>query len=235
MSVKSIILVHGAWADGSSWAEVIPFLADSGAAVTAIQMPLTSFADDVATLRRAIALAEAPILLVGHSYGGAVITEAGGDEKVFGLVYIAAFAPDAGESAGSLGETVAPPPIAAELRPDSHGFLKLTERGIRTGFAQDVGEAAQTILFAAQAPTSVESLEGTVSVPAWRSKPSWYLIAGSDRAIQPALERTMAARMDARTTEVAASSHVAMISHPDATANLILDAVGASKAASLTI
>jgi len=227
MTAKSVILVHGAWADGSSWSKVIPQLTAQGLVVTAIQMPLTSFESDVATLRRALALAEGPVVLVGHSYGGAVITEVGRDDKVSALVFLAAFAPDAGESAASLGQTVEAPPMSLELRPDAEGFLKLTEIGVREHFAQDLSRTETTVLFAAQAPTAVASLAGTISEPAWRSRPSWYLIASDDHAIAPKLQRIMSGRMAARVTEVA-SSHVAMLSHPDVATRLILDAVHGS-------
>ncbi len=223
-NAKSVILVHGAWADGSSWSKVIPLLTSRGVAVTAIQMPLTSFADDVACLRRAIARTEGPTVLVGHSYGGAVITEAGTDEKVSGLVYIAAFAPDAGESAGSLSETAPPPPMASEVRPDANGFLTISEHGIRIGFAQDLTVLEQTVLFAAQGPTAIASLSGAISAPAWKIKPSWYMVASEDHAIQPDLERTMAKRMQATVVEVS-SSHVAMLASPEATAELIARAL----------
>src|SRR5260221_10728172 len=225
--LNAVILVHGAWADGSSWAKVIPLLISRGVMVTAIQMPLAGFEGDVATLRRAAALAEPPVVLVGHSYGGAVITEAGTAENVSSLVYIAAFAPDASESAGSFGQTVEPVPMGAEGRPDAEAFLKLTKKGIRQDFAHDLSDVEQSVLFAAQAPTAGASLGGTVSRPAWRSKPSWYLVASEDRAIQPELERSMARRMDASVVEIS-SSHVAMLSHPDATADLILRAAQAT-------
>lgn len=224
MTAKSVILVHGAWADGSSWVRVIPQLAAQGLAVTAIQMPLAGFAEDVATLRRALALAESPVVLVGHSYGGSVITEAGRDAKVSALVYIAAFAPAAQESAASLGKTVDPAPINAELRPDPSGFLKLTETGIRRHFAQDLSDEERTILFATQGPTSVASLAGMVSEPAWQSKPSWYLLASEDHAIPPDLQHTMAKRMRAYVVELP-SSHLAMLSHPRVVAQLISEAV----------
>ena len=135
---SDVILVHGAWADGSSWAKVIPLIAAKGHPVIAVQLPLTSLGDDVATVKRAIALASGPIILVGHSYGGAVISEAGNDPKVEALVYIAAFAPDAGESAGSLGASVEPAPLGAEVRPDAQGYLKLTQSGVSDSFAQDL-------------------------------------------------------------------------------------------------
>jgi pimeloyl-ACP methyl ester carboxylesterase len=224
MKAKSAILVHGAWADGSSWNKVIPRLTAQGLAVTAIQMPLTSFNNDVATLRRALILAEGPVVLVGHSYGGAVITEVGRVDKVSALVYVAAFAPDAGESAASLGQTVEPPPMSAEVRPDAEGFLKLTETGVREHFAQDLSDIEKTVLFAAQAPTAIASLAGTISQPAWRVRPTWYLLASEDHAIAPKLQRIMSARMKAKVTEVA-SSHVAMLSHPEIATQLIVDAI----------
>src|SRR5262249_25410346 len=147
--------------------------------------------------------------LVGHSYGGAIITEAGVDPKVAGLVYVAAFAPDAGESAGSLGATVAPAPMASEAKPDRNGFLKLTKVGVFDDFAQDGTDIEKTVLFAAQAPTSVTSLGGNVTSPAWKTKPSWYIVATNDRAIQPSLEATMAKKINAETILIAAS-HVIM-------------------------
>lgn len=227
MKAKSVILVHGAWADGSSWSKVIPQLTAQGLAVTAIQMPLTSFDKDVATLRRALALAEGPVVLVGHSYGGAVITEGGRDSKVSALVYVAAFAPDAEEFAATLGQTAAPPPMSAEVRPDAEGFLKLTETGVREHFAQDLSDIEKTVLFAAQAPTAVASLAGTISEPAWKSRPAWYLLASEDHAIAPNLQRIMSGRMKATVMEVT-SSHVAMLSHPEIATRLIIDAVNSA-------
>jgi pimeloyl-ACP methyl ester carboxylesterase len=223
--VKNVILVHGAWADGSSWSKVIPLLNAKGLNVVAVQLPLTSLADDAATVKRAVALEDGPVLLVGHSYGGAVITEAGNDPKVSGLVYVAAFAPDDGQSAGSLGATMAPPPLAAEVKPDSEGFLKLTKAGIYESFAQDLSASEKAILYAAQAPTNAKSLGGNISNAAWHSKPSWYIVASKDRAIQPDLEASMASKIHATTTTVA-SSHVPMLSHPDAVAAVIEHAAG---------
>lgn len=223
--IRNVILVHGAWADGSSWSKVIPLLEAKGLNVVAVQLPLTSLADDAATVKRAIALEDGPVLLVGHSYGGAVITEAGNDPKVSGLVYVAAFAPDKGQSAGSLGATVAPSPMAAEVKPDSEGFLKLTKTGVYEDFAQDVSAGEKALLYAAQAPTHANSLGGKISSAAWRDKPSWYIVASNDRAIAPALEATMARTIHATTTTVPAS-HVAMLSHPDAVAMVIERAAG---------
>ncbi len=220
-----VILVHGAWADGSSWSKVIPLLTAKGLDVTAVQLPLTSLSDDADTVKRAIALEDGPVVLVGHSYGGAVITEAGNDAKVVGLVYVAAFAPDKGQSAGSLGATVQPPPMAAEVKPDANGFLKLTQKGVFEDFAQDVTAKEKGVLFAAQAPTSVKSLGGNITEAAWHQKPSWYIIAGNDRAIPPALEATMAKTIGA-TTKTIQASHVVMLSHPDEVAATILAAAG---------
>jgi len=222
---SNVILVHGAWADGLSWSKVIPLLLDGGLRVTAVQLPLSSLKDDVATVKRAIALEARPIILVGHSYGGVVITEAGDDPKVAGLVYIAAFAPDVGQSVGSLGASLEPAPMGAEVRPDAQGFLKLTEAGVMTDFAQDLTPTEKRILFAAQAPTAAAVFGENVSVASWKTKPSWYLVATADRAIQPSLERAMAKAINATTVEIA-SSHLAMLARPEETANLILEAAG---------
>jgi len=220
----NVILVHGAWADGSSWSKVIPILRKHDLRVMAVQLPLTSLQDDVKAVERALAHVEGPTTLVGHSYGGVVITEAGNDPKVVGLVYVAAFAPDAGESAGSLGASGAPPPLGAELRPDQQGFLRITETGAKESFAQDLSASEKDVVFATQSPTAGVALGASVSKPAWKSKPSWYLVATSDRAIQPDLERTMAKKIKATTIEVK-SSHLPMLSRPEETARLILDAV----------
>ena len=218
--LSSVVLVHGAWADGSSWAKVIPILAAKGHSVTAVQLPLRSLGDDVATVKRAIALVSGPIILVGHSYGGAVITEVGSDPKVEALVYIAAFAPDAGELAGSLSASVEPAPLGAEVRSDAEGYLKLTQSGVSNAFAQDLSDTEKLVLYSAQSPTAGAALGGTISSPAWRGKTCRYLVASNDRAIQPALQRTMAKRLNAAVVEVA-SSHVAMLSHPQEAASLI--------------
>ena len=162
--VKTVLLIHGAWADGSSWSKIIPLLEAQGLHVVAVQIPLTSFADDVSSTQRAIALEDGPVLLVGHSYGGAVITEAGNDPKVAGLVYVSAVAPDKGESAFGLITSV-PTPIDAELRPDKSGFLKLTPKGIAEDFAQDLAAQEIAILTATQVPTSVAAMKGEVTIP----------------------------------------------------------------------
>jgi pimeloyl-ACP methyl ester carboxylesterase len=226
--VKTVLLVHGAWADGSSWSKVVPLLEAKGLHVVAVQIPLTSFADDVAATQRAITLEDGPVLLVGHSYGGAVITEAGNDPKVAGLVYVSAVGPDKGESAFGLITSVATP-IGSELRPDSSGFLKLTPKGIAEDFAQDLSAKEIAVLTATQVPTSVTAMKGEITNPAWKSKPSWYIIAAHDRAISPDLEAAQAKRIGATTTSVP-SSHVIMLAQPSKVADVISDA--ASKASS---
>ena len=217
---KNVILVHGAWADGSSWSKVIPLLTAKGLHVTAVQLSLTSLADDAATVKRALALETGPVVLVGHSYGGAVITEAGNDPKVTALVYVAAFAPDAGQSAGSLSASVPPPPMGPEVKPDAEGFLKLSKTGVYNDFAQDVTPAEKAELYAAQAPTNVKSLGGVISKAAWHSKPSWYIVAAQDRAIPPTLEATMARTIHAKTTTLQ-GSHLVMLSKSAAVASVI--------------
>jgi pimeloyl-ACP methyl ester carboxylesterase len=218
--VTNVMLVHGAWADGSSWSKVIPLLEARGLHVVAVQLPLTSLAEDVATVQRAIALEDGPLLLVAHSYGGVVITQAGNDPKVAGLVYIAAFAPQEGQSAFDLANAN-PTPILQELRQDPFGFLKITPAGIRRDFAQDLSDAEQTVLTAAQSPTAGgASLASPVSSAAWRTKPTWFVIAARDRVVAPALQATQAQQMNATSITLAAS-HVAMLSQPDTVASFI--------------
>lgn len=219
VKASNVVLVHGAWADGSSWSKVIPLLLKRKFDVRAVQLPLTSLDDDVAATRRALGLLEGPTVLVGHSYGGVVITATGGDHKVVSLEYIAAFAPDTGESAGSLAAT-APAPMGAGVRPDKNGFLSLTETGVKENFAHDL-----SALYAVQAPTAAAALAGKIQKPAWKERSSWYLVASGDRAIQPDLQKKMAAKIKAKTAEVN-SSHVAMLARPEDTANLIIDAAG---------
>jgi pimeloyl-ACP methyl ester carboxylesterase len=217
--VTNVVLVHGAWADGSSWSKVIPLLAEKGLHVDAVQMPLTSQADDVAAVQRAIARVDGRFLLVAHSYGGAVITQAGNDPRVAGLVYVAAFAPAEGESPIQLTfDTL--PPFLQNVQQDQFGFLKLTEAGIRRDFAPDLSASEQTVLAAAQGPTSIASLSGVISTPAWRTKPSFFVIAAHDRVVLPTLQAMFAQRMNA-TSITLSSSHVAMLSEPHAVASFI--------------
>jgi pimeloyl-ACP methyl ester carboxylesterase len=211
--VKNIVLVHGAWADGSSWWKVIPELVAKGFHVTAVQLPLTSLADDVAAVERAMAREDGPVLLVGHSYGGAVITQAGNDPKVAGLVYVAAFAPNAGESVGALLASVPASPVLAEAKPDAKGFVLLTPKGMTEDFAQDLGDDEKKTMLATQGPFAAKNFETPITSPAWKTKPSWYVIATSDRAIPPALQTRMAQTIKADTISVP-SSHVPMLSRP---------------------
>ena len=222
-AISNVILVHGAWADGSSWAKVIPLLAARGFNVTAVQLPLSSFEADVATVRRAIALAEGEIVLVGHSYAGAVIGEAGNDPKVARMVYFDAFAPDAGESAGALMAQFEAAPISAEIRPDAEGFLSLTRAGVFDLFAQDLDEAEKAVVLATQGPVNGAALGGTLTAAAWRTRPTFYLIGDQDHAIPQVEQVRMAARMNATVAHVAAS-HVPMLSQPGVVADFIATA-----------
>jgi len=222
-TVRNVVLVHGAWADGSSWAKVIPLLEKAGLNAMAVQNPLTSLADDVGAVKRAIALQNGPTILVGHSYGGAVISEAGTDPKVVGLVYVAAFAPDAGEAVGELGKEFPPAPGGAELRPDSSGYLTMTTKGVLENFAQDLPMAERKILAATQGPTNGAAFGAKLTNAAWKTKPTWYVVAANDRMIAPDLERKFAKTMNAKTVTLA-SSHVPMLSHPSEVARLIIDA-----------
>ena len=222
-SKPAIVLVHGAWADGSSWAKVIPLLEKAGLNAVAVQNPLTSLADDVAATKRAIARLDGPVILVGHSYGGAVISEGGNDPKVIGLVYVAAFAPDAGEAVGELGKEFPPAPGGAELRPDAGGFLTMTTKGVLENFAQDLPMAERKLLAATQGPTNGAAFGAKLTNAAWKTKPTWYVVAANDRMIPPDLERKFARTMKAKTTELP-TSHVAMLSRPAEVAKLIVEA-----------
>ena len=217
--IKNIVLVHGAWADGSCSSKVIALLEAKGFHVVAVQNPLTSLADDVAATKRIIALQDGPVILVGHSYAGVVITEAGNDPKVVGLVYVAAFAPGDGESINSVSKPYPPAPLGSELRPDAQGFLTATPKGIAEDMAQDLSASEQQILTATQGQTSSSVFGATVATAAWKSKPSWALIAGNDRAIPPQHEKK-AATIKATLITVTAN-HLAMLSHPKEVAELI--------------
>ncbi|MGA3194205.1 MAG: alpha/beta hydrolase [Terriglobales bacterium] len=221
--VKTVVFVHGAWADGSSWSKLIPILQSKGLHVVCVQNPLTSFADDVAATKRIIDAQDGPVLLVGHSYGGAIITEAGNNPKVAGLVYVAAFAPDQGESAASQGKPYGPTPGLGELRPIEDGFLILSQKGIQEDFAPDVTAEEQMIMVATQVPTQGAALAGTISAPAWRNKPTWFVIASNDRMISPKQEKDSAAKMNAKTLTLP-TSHVPMLSRPKEVAAFISEA-----------
>jgi pimeloyl-ACP methyl ester carboxylesterase len=224
MKLSNILFVHGAWSNSSAWNKVLPLIESLKIELTSIQLSLTSLTEDAQNLRRAIALADGPTLLVGHSYGGAVITEAGCDKSIVALLYVAGFAPDAGESAGALGAGGPPTKLPGQLKADSAGFLKLTRLGVAQAFAQDLSEEEQRLVFATQGPISAEALSGPVTSPAWKRKPSWYLRTTQDRAIHPDLQLMMAQRMQATRTDVS-SSHVAMLSQPQAVADAIMKIV----------
>jgi pimeloyl-ACP methyl ester carboxylesterase len=225
--IKNVVLVHGAWADGSSWSKLIPLLQAKGLHVVCVQNPLTSFSDDVAATKRIIDAQDGPVLLVGHSYGGAVITEAGNNPKVAGLVYVAAFAPDQGESPASMGKPYGPTPGVGELRPIEDGFLVLSEKGVLEDFAPDLTKQEQMTMVATQAPTQGTALGSTISTAAWHSKPSWFVIASNDRMISPQQERDSAKKMNAKTLTLP-TSHVPMLSKPKEVADFINDAASGS-------
>lgn len=228
-SVHNVVLVHGAWADGSSWAKVIPLLEKAGLNAVAVQNPLTSFADDLAATKRAIALQDGPVILVGHSWGGVVISEAGVDPKVAGLVYVAALVPDVDEAVGDLGKDFAPPPGLAEARPDGEGYLTLTTKGVMDYFAPDLPVAERKIVAATQGATNSAVFGTKIANAAWKTKPTWYVVATNDKMIQPDLERKFAKVMNAKTLMLP-SSHVAMLSHPTEVAKLIIEAARTASA-----
>ncbi len=216
----NIVLVHGAWADGSSWSSVIERLQADGYHVTAPQFPLTSLADDVARLRHVLALQDGPTVIAGHSYGGQVITALGTDApNVIGLVYIAAFGIDEGESLGGLLALGPPTPALAHQFVDDEGFVWLTEDDFVNHFAGDVDPVKAKVLYAVQQPLSTSAFSDVMSVPAWKSLPSWYLVAQDDQALPADVERMFAKRMGATTIEVPAG-HLAMVSHPAEVVNL---------------
>src|SRR5262245_28856793 len=220
----TVVLVHGAFADATGWQELIPILQDQHYPVVAVQNPLTSLDDDIATTRRLLAALKGPVILVGHSYGGAVITgAAAGNPNVKALVYMAAFAPDSDEALGGLQSKYAPPPLSMALVPDAAGFLYIDTVKFHNVFAQDLPERKTRIMAVTQKPLAGSVFEARIPEAAWRTIPSWYIVATEDRAINPDLERFYAKRMNAHTTEVR-SSHVVFISHPEDVAKVIDDA-----------
>lgn len=224
----SVVIVHGAFADGSDWSKVIALLQAKGVQVTAVQNPLTSLDDDVAAARRAIDNQPGKVVLVGHSWGGTVITEAGDNDKVASLVYVAAFAPDAGQASGELGKDYPPSPGLKSLVVDKAGFASLSPAAMREDFAQDVPAAQAAVMAATQGPIALSAFNDKTTVAAWKTRPSWYIVSKNDRMIQPDLERSFAKKIGARTTELAAS-HVPQQSRPADVAKVILQAVDASK------
>jgi pimeloyl-ACP methyl ester carboxylesterase len=222
-STASVVLVHGGFVDGAGWEGVYNVLKKDGFNVSIVQNPTTTLADDVAATKLVIAQAQGPVVLVGHSYGGVVITESGTDPKVKGLVYITAFAPDKGESVQSL---IANPPPGAPvppILPPQNGYLFLDKAKFRASFAGDVSEAKAAFMADSQVPWGVNALAGEVTEPAWKSKPSWYLVATEDKMIPPPAQRQMATRAGA-TIEEAAGSHAIYVSKPEAVAALIAKA-----------
>jgi len=228
-AARNVVLVHGGFVDGSGWEAVYRALRRDGFAVSVVQNPTISLADDVNATRRVVAAQNGPVILVGHSYGGAVITEAGNDPKVVGLVYIAAFAPDRGESVSTL---IKDPPAGAPvppILPPENGYLLLDKGEFAASFAADVDPERAAFMADAQVPWGLEALSGTISEPAWRSKPSWYLVATDDRMIPPAAQRFMSKRAGATVVEVA-GSHAIYVSQPTAVAKLIARAAKESRA-----
>ncbi len=224
VKARNVVLVHGLFADGSCWSEVIARLQPKGLRVTSVQNPLTSLQEAVDATQRALALQEGPTVLAGHSFSGMIVTEAGVDPKVSALVYVAARAPDAGEDYTALAKQFPTPPATAGIV-WSQDYGRLTEEAFLRDFAGDVAQDKARVLYAVQAPFKRSLLADRTTHAAWRSKPSWYAVSTEDRTINPDLERFMAMRMGAKTIELK-SSHVSLISHPDAITNLILEAVG---------
>ena len=217
----NIVLVHGAWADGSCWSDVIAELQARGYTVTAPQFPETSLADDVARLRQVLSVQNGPTIVVGHSYGGQIMTALGEEtSNVVGLVYIAAFGLDQGETIGALLQAGPPTPALAHLNIDSRGFAWLPEEDYVSHFAGDIDQVKAKVMYAVQQALSLSTLEDVMGVPAWKALPTWYLVAAEDQAIPPDAERAFAKRMGATTVEIK-SNHCAMVSHPDEVVSLI--------------
>ena len=227
-AIHNIVLVHGLYADGSSWEKVIPLLQAKGLHVTSVQNPTTSLNDDVDAVKRALAEQDGPTLLVAHSYGGMVISQAGDDPKVSGLVYIAARAPDAGEDYPALSRKFPAAPASAGLQWSKDGYGKLSEHAFVNDFAGDLPKTEAEKYFAVQQPIGKLITTAKTTVAAWHNKPTWYAVSTEDHTIDPEFQRFMAKRMNAHTIEIA-SSHVSLLSHPQAVANLILEAAGVEK------
>jgi pimeloyl-ACP methyl ester carboxylesterase len=223
-AVKNVVLVHGAWADGSCWAKIIPVLQREGLHVVAVQLTLGSIADDVAATKRILDAQDGPVLLAGHSYGGVVITEAGNHPKVEGLVYVAAFAPDEGETVGGLAGGYPPQALFGELNPIEDGYLLLTAKGVSQFFAQDLTATETGVMAATQGATQGAILATPVTAAAWRHKPNWVVISENDMAIAPDQQRFTAERMGAKVLTVP-TSHVPMLSQPNKVADFMLEAI----------
>jgi pimeloyl-ACP methyl ester carboxylesterase len=222
-TAASIVLVHGGFVDGSGWEDVYKILKKDGYEVSIVQNPTVSLADDVAATRRVIGVQKGPVILVGHSYGGVVITEAGNDSKVVGLVYIAAFAPDAGESVATLIKNPPPGAPVPPILPPQDGFLALDKAKFASSFAADVEPKRAAFMADSQVPWGLDALNGAVSTPAWKSKPSWYLVATADKMIPPPAQQAMSERAGSTVIEVA-GSHAVYVSQPKAVAAFIAKA-----------
>jgi pimeloyl-ACP methyl ester carboxylesterase len=234
-STMTIVLVHGGFVDGSGWENVYQILKKDGYNVAIVQHPTISLADDVAATKRVIHAQNGPVILVGHSYGGVVITEAGNDPQVTGLVYVAAFAPDKGESVSTLIKDPPPGAPVPPILPPQNGYLLLDKSKFPASFAGDVEEEKAAFMADSQVPWGVEALSGAISEPAWTSKPSWYLVATEDKMIPPPAQRFMSERAGATVSEVA-GSHAIYVSQPNAVAALIAQAakgVGANRVGSV--
>jgi len=231
VAARTVVLVHGGFVDGSGWNRVYKILRKDRYPVSIVQNPTISLADDVAATKRIVAAQRGPVILVGHSYGGVVITEAGNDPKVEGLVYIAAFAPDRGESVSSLIKNPPPGAPVPPILPPQDGFLFLEKDKFAASFAADVDAETAAFMSDSQVPWGVEALNGTISEPAWKTKPSWYLITTDDKMIPPAAQRFMSKRAGSTVAEVA-GSHAIYVSQPMAVAALIVKAVKEAKPAS---
>ena len=223
LKAKTAVLVHGAFADGSSWEKVIPYLEKAGLKVIAVQNPLDSLDDDVAATKRAIRNAEGPVVLVGHSWAGAVITEAGNDEKVKSLVYVAAYAPDKGESVHSVTSKYPDPESLKTFVKDPDGYLTISEEGIRRYFAADLSSEEQAVVAATQGPFHIRTLAAPMSQAAWREKPTFMVVATKDAIIPPQMEKDQVKAANATAIEVP-SSHVAMLAFPKEVSELIIKA-----------
>ncbi|MGB2628562.1 MAG: alpha/beta hydrolase [Candidatus Acidiferrum sp.] len=228
-SKTNVILVHGAWADGSCWSKVIPPLQEKGFNVSAVQLPLTSLTDDIAVTRRMLAAQRGPTVLVGHSYGGAVITGAANDApNVTALVYIAAFGLDEGESLESLSQQGPAPAGVAQIRPDDHGFFWIDRDGFPQAFAADVNPVEARVMAAVQKPLAVKAFSERSGPPAWKHIKSWYLVSSNDQMIPPQAEEFFAKRMGATTLSVPAS-HASMVSHPKDVTDIITQAAESAR------
>ena len=224
---KNVVFVHGAWADGSSWSEVIPLLQAAGLHVTSVQNPLTSLADAATETRRVLALQDGPTVLVGHSWSGTLVSEVGDDPKVTALVYVAARAPDAGEDFVALSGKFPTMPVRAGVE-NHDGFTRISEDAFLKYFANGVPHKKAEVLYAEQEPTAASLFGDRTTAAAWHTKPSWYAVSKLDQTISPELERFLANRMKATTVELDAG-HLSLVSHPREIANLILAAAGRGK------